>query len=94
MPLGDNLIRKTSITGKTSKVNNTNIVSNPIGKPSKDPGTDTFGTKKMTFYVKQILLEKVYNFSYWERHTVTEAINKVIEDGLKGKNTKPRPGGK
>lgn len=97
MPLGDNLIRKTSNTGKasktskTSKASNTNITNKPIGQPSRDPETDTYGTKKMTFYVKESLLEALYNFAYWDRYTKTEAFNKAIEDGLKGKNTKPRP---
>lgn len=103
MPLGDNLIRKTSDTGrtnktskanktsKTSKVSNTNITSKVIGQPSRDPEADTFNTKKMTFYVKESLLEALYNFAYWDRYTVTEAVNKALEDGLKGKNTKPRP---
>ncbi len=98
MPLGDNLIRKTSITGKaskasktsiTDKTSNTNITS--IGQPSRDPKADTFNTKKMTFYVKENLLEALYNFAYWDRRTITEALNKALEDGLKDKETKPRP---
>jgi len=97
MPIGDNLIRKTSNTGKaskaskTSKASNTNITSKPVGQPSRDPETDTYGTKKMTFYVKEDLLDKLYNFAYWERHTVTDAFNKALEDGLKDKNTKQKP---
>lgn len=99
MPLGDNLIRKTtskksntSKADKTSKASNTNITSNnsKIGMPSHNPKTDTYKTKKMTFYVKEDLLKRLYNFAYWDRHTVTEALNKALEDGLKGKNTKPK----
>jgi hypothetical protein len=93
MPLGDNLIRKTtSRTNKESKASNTNIThkTNKVGKPSADPKTDTYLTKKMTFYVKEDLLDKLYNFAYWDRHSITEAFNKVLEDGLKGKKTKPR----
>lgn len=99
MPLGDNLIRKTtskksntSKADKTSKASNTNITSNSskLGMPSLNPKTDTYKTKKMTFYVKAELLDKLYNFAYWDRHTVTEAFNKALEDGLKGKNTKPK----
>lgn len=99
MPLGDNIIRKTTskknITSKAdkgSKASNTNITrkTNKVGMPSLDPKTDTYKTKKMTFYVKDELLERLYNFAYWDRHSLTEAFNKVIEDGLKGKNTKPR----
>jgi len=97
MPLGDNLIRKTSNTGKaskaskTSKASNTNITNKPIGQPSRDPEADTFNTKKMTFYVKESLLEALYNFAYWDRRTITEALNKALEDGLKDKETKPKP---
>ena len=99
MPLGDNLIRKTtdkknitSKADKASKASNTNITrkTNKVGMPSVNPKTDTYKTKKMTFYVKDELLERLYNFAYWDRHTVTEAFNKILEDGLKGKTTKPR----
>jgi hypothetical protein len=93
MPLGDNIIRKTtSKADKVSKVSNTNIThkTNKVGMPSADPKADTYLTKKMTFYVKEDLLERLYNFSYWDRQSITEAFNKVLEDGLKGKNTKPR----
>ena len=51
---------------------------------------DTYGTKKMTFYVKEELLERLYNFAYWGRHTVTQAFNVVLADGLKGKDTRSR----
>ena len=99
MPLGQNvalkdtLIKKTtgktSNTNKKSKKTNTTITSK-IGQPSADPRTDTFGTKKATFFIKAALLQRLYNFAYWDRHSVTEAINTVLEDGLKGKNTKDK----
>ena len=60
------------------------------GLPSESPTTDTYKTKKATFYVKEKLLEKLYNFAYWDRHSITEALNKVLEDGLTGKNTKQK----
>ena len=63
---------------------------NRPGQPSINPEADTFNTKKMTFYVKESLLEKLYNFSYWDRHSITEALNIAIEDGMKDKNTKER----
>jgi len=96
MPLGDNIIRKTTskknITSKADKASNTNITrkTNKVGMPSLDPKTNTYKTKKMTFYVKDDLLERLYNFAYWDRHSLTEAFNKILEDGLKGKNTKPK----
>jgi len=60
------------------------------GIPSQNPETDTFKTKKATFYIKESLLERLHNFAYWDRHSITEAVNTVLQDGLKGKNTKPR----
>lgn len=99
MPIGENvnltdrLIKrttdKTSITSKASKTNNTNITSK-TGQPSAHPKAHTYKTKKMTFYVKEGLLEKLYNFAYWDRHTITEAFNRALSDGLRGKNTKPK----
>ena len=62
-----------------------------IGQPSHNPRADTFATKKMTFYVKENLLDRLYNFAYWSRQTRTEAINVVLEEGLKNKKTKQRP---
>ena len=99
MPIGDNilkdkLIKKTTGKAKTpgnknkaSNVNNTNIISK-TGMPSPNPETSTYKTKKMTFYIKEDLLDRLYNFSYWDRYSITEAVNIVLEDGLKGKNTK------
>lgn len=97
MPVGknidikDKIIKKT--TGKTSNkrnVSNTNV-THKIGMPSLDPGKETFKTKKMTFYIKEDLLEKLYNFAWWDRHSLTEAFNITINDGLKGKNIKQKP---
>ncbi len=102
MPIGDNvnltdrLIKKTTsktnITSKASIASKTRKTSsvNRRGQPSRDPETTTYKTKKMTFYVKDDLLRKLYNFAYWDRHNITEAFNIAIADGLKGKNTKPR----
>ena len=87
-----NITNKASITSKTNKirkVSNTGF-TNRRGQPSRDPETTTYKTKKMTFYVKDDLLKKLYNFAYWDRHNITEAFNITITDGLKGKNTKPR----
>lgn len=99
MPLGQNvtlqdtLIKKTTVkTSKGTKRNkrtNTPIATN-FGMPSSDPGKDTFGTKKMSFFIKEDLLRRLYNFAYWDRHSVTEAVNTVLEDGLKGKITKDK----
>ncbi|MGA2091243.1 MAG: hypothetical protein ABSH12_07290 [Endomicrobiales bacterium] len=82
---------KTSITNNTSKTHKT---STSITSPTKTPAennspkkTATENTVKMTFYVKHDILNKLYNYAYWDRHTVTEAFNTVMVDGLKGKNT-------
>ena len=46
---------------------------------------DTEGTVKMTFYIKEDSFRKLRNFAYWDRHSITEAFNLVVADGLKGK---------
>ena len=98
--LGDKLIKKTAkkatnntnITNKRSKANIANITNivSKTGQPSTRPKTDTYKTRKTTFYVKEDLLKKLHNFAYWNRHSVTEAFNLVLSDGLKGKNVKPK----
>jgi hypothetical protein len=90
--IGDKLIKKTTDKGsKARKASNVNIAGNAgIGLPSTNPETATFATKKATFYIKEDLLKRLHNFSYWDRHSLTEAFNIVLTDGLKGKNTKDR----
>jgi len=89
----DKLIKKTTVKAakqkKESKTHNINITSK-LGLPSANPKTDTFGTRKMTFYIKGDMLRRLYNFAYWDRHSLTEAFNLVMEDGLKGKKTKEK----
>ena len=41
-----------------------------------------------SFQIKIDLIDKIYNYAYWSRLSVTEAVNQIIEDGLKGKITK------
>ena len=88
--LKDKLIKKTAGANQTKDTSITNIGNNKnkIGQPSSDPKTTTYKTKKMTFYVKDDLLKKLYNFAYWDRHSITESINIAMTDGLKDKNTK------
>lgn len=79
---------------KGNKISNKSKASNKI-KKNTTPGSltrkinSTSDTTKMTFYVKNDLLEKLYNYAYWDRHKITEAFNRVLADGLKGKTTKP-----
>lgn len=90
MPLGTNAVLKDRLIKRTiSKGSNTikEIDGSQTNTTSIDPGNDTYNTKKMTFYIKEEILEKLYNFAYWDRHSVTEAINLVLADGLKGKST-------
>lgn len=94
MPIGDNIAFKDKLIKKTvgkasntSKASKTNITSKTY-KRSKAGATSN--TVKMTFYVKQELLERLYNFAYWDRHSITNAFNMALRDGLKAKNTKPR----
>lgn len=96
MPVGKNINFKDKLIRKTvNKVSNKRSVSNTnitrkMGMPSLDPEKETFKTKKMTFYIKEDLLQKLYNFSYWDRHSLTEAFNVVVNDGLRGKDIKQK----
>ena len=101
-PVMDKLIKITvplrnnaSIANNTSKTRNINIPKSPSVKTPAENNTAikkiaTENTVKMTFYIKQDILDKLYNFAYWDRRTVTEAFNTVMTDGLKGKNTSPK----
>jgi hypothetical protein len=98
MPLGQNkLIQKTSNkinnTNKKNITRNTNIKNKNTlsGQPSKDPAAVTYETQKMTFYIKSDLMKRLRNFAYWERQSLTNAFNSVLQDGLKSKNTKNKP---
>ena len=91
MPVGKNINLEDKLIKKTtSKVSNTNI-THIAGMPSLNSKANTYKTRKMTFYIKQDLLTKLYNFAYWGRHSLTEAFNIVVNDGLRGKNIKGKP---
>ena len=89
MTIGTNIRMSDKLIKKTSDNESITNIKNNVSKKNKAKVTDN--TTKMTFYVRTELLEKLYNFSYWDRHSVTEAFNIILEDGLKGKNTKNRP---
>jgi len=36
-------------------------------------------------------LNKIKNFAHWDRLLITEAFDTILKDGLKSKNTKPKP---
>ena len=97
MPLGENLILKDRLIKKTEKGSNTSNTSkaSKAGKASKPRKENkaTADTVKMTFYIKEGLLKRLYNFAYWDRHNLTEAFNTALTDGLKDKNTKAKEGG-
>lgn len=98
MAIGSNVSLKDKLIKKTTSETNIKNIANNINKKSitsKDSShrdmmnrNATNETKKATFYVKNNLLQKLYNFAYWERHSITEAFNLVLSEGLKGKNTK------
>jgi hypothetical protein len=44
-----------------------------------------------TFHVEKDALQNIYNYAYWSRLSITEAINEIIKDGLDGKTIKPIP---
>lgn len=77
---------KADIAGKTHK----NVITHIKSKESiaynvRNKNKDTAGTVKMTFYIKEDSFRKLRNFAYWDRHSITEAFNLVVADGLKGK---------
>ena len=77
--------------GLNKLVSNTSIISKASKKSiKKKENKATEDTIKMTFYVKKDLLAGLRNFAYWERLNITEAFNRVVKDGLKGKNTKDK----
>lgn len=87
----DKLIKKTTIKKNiTSNGSKTNNASKTVFVSTPDKTKATTQTKKATFYVKTELLEKLYNFAYWERYNVTEAINIALADGLTEKTTKSK----
>lgn len=89
MAIGNNVSMKDRLIKQTTP--NVNIESNVnIKNNVSKKETATGNTKKATFYVKENLLSKLYNFAYWDRRSVTEAFNAVLTDGLKGKPTKER----
>jgi len=99
MPVGKNINLKDKLIKKTtSKVSSKSKVSNTrnanitrkAGMPSPNAKTDTYKTRKMTFYIKGELLQELYNFAYWDRHSLTEAFNVVVRDGLRGKKVKQK----
>ena len=89
MPIGDNVIIKDKlIKNTTSKKSNTSNINKESIRRKKEK--DTEDTVQMTFYIKNKLLNKLYNFAYWDRHSITKAFNTVLKDGLTGKNTKDK----
>lgn len=93
MPVGKNINLKDKLIKKTtSKISNKNITSitRKTSMSSPNAKTNTYKTKKMTFYIKEDLLQKLYNFAYWDRHSLTEAFNIVVRDGLKEKDVKKK----
>ncbi|MFH1617621.1 MAG: hypothetical protein ABIB65_03490 [Candidatus Margulisiibacteriota bacterium] len=73
----------------TSKANNKSLApiksKTSITSKAHKRNKDTEGTVKMTFYIKEDSFRKLRNFAYWDRHSITEAFNLVMADGLKGK---------
>ena len=100
VPIVDRLIKSTTHSqekqdaDKENTASNASNTNNTTKKAQRNAvsarRTATSNTVKMTFYVKQELLEQLYNYSYWDRMTVTEAFNTALADGLKEKNTAAR----
>ena len=77
---------KVDIASKTHNRTNTSLKNKgSIVDKAHKKNKDTEGTVKMTFYIKEDSFRKLRNFAYWDRHSITEAFNLVVADGLKGK---------
>jgi len=77
---------KASVTSKADNISPAPIKSKEsITNKARKRNKDTEGTVKMTFYIKEDSFRKLRNFAYWDRHSITEAFNLVVADGLKGK---------
>ena len=85
MAIGTNVNLKDKLIRKTSKTSN---MDNKSNDDIKRKDVSTKDTQKMTFYIKNDLMQELYNYAYWERYNITDAFNLVIKDGLKGKTTK------
>lgn len=92
MPIGDNKPGENKLISKTTRTRKADTTGD-TSKASKTREPTPY-TKKVTFYLAPDNAEKIKNFAYWDRHTETEAVNIIIEDGLKGKTTKPIPKGR
>jgi len=88
MPIGENVMLKDKVIRKTDNVDN---VNNIRIKRRLNKVNATDNSVRVTFYLKEALAEKIYSFAYWDRHSITEAFNIIVADGLKGKVTKSKP---
>ncbi len=59
-------------------------------KDSKTKGLKEGFTRK-TFVIKEEFLEKIEMFAYWERLTVTEVVNLILEEFFRNKKIKSIP---
>jgi len=84
MALGNSIRKKDSVIKATKKKVSKESKISVVSKRAKM----TEGTSKQTFYIKDDLLEKFYNYCYWHRMKVTDGINALLAEALKGKTTK------
>ncbi len=54
-------------------------------KPIKDDKKNKDSRKRITLMIREDLIDKVYKYAWWERIKKSEAIERVLSDGLKGK---------
>lgn len=80
--------RKKSISTVTRTIRDLSIYGvKPLQKPKKINSEKI----KMTSSVEKGLLEKLKNYAYWEKITISEALNRLLKEGLKGGKTKTIP---
>jgi len=75
---------------KAKKREKANLVRTSKEKDSKTKGLKEGFTRK-TFVIKEEFLEKIEMFAYWERLTVTEVVNLILEEFFNNKKVKSIP---
>lgn len=81
MAIGKNIVKKQ----KDKLIKNTTEEAGYQPGISNNPEKDTYGTVKKLFYVKVDTFQKLKDYCYFKKITITAGINQLLEKALKGK---------
>jgi len=90
-PAGGNI----SKPGNTGNIGNTKIkprAGKPKGRPKGTGAPDREAWTRATFIVRRDRLATLQALAYWERINLKQALDRALENYLKGKAVKPIPG--